>query len=103
MKAPDKFRDEPCPPIEKSEPIGIVDETKAKDIMERVGCPQCHAFVQKKTGPPLKRVFEKMKGNPSCVIERLKKNKEHREEGVTDDLKGNEFKILADYYATRVK
>lgn len=103
LKAPEKFRDEPCPPIANSDPIGNVDETKAKDIIDRVGCPQCHAFVQKKTGPPFKKVFEKVKGNPSCVIQKLKKNKEHNEEGVTDDLKGSEFKIVADYLATRAK
>lgn len=103
LKAPEKFRDEPCPPIAETEPVGLVDEAKAKDIIERVGCPQCHAFVQKKTGPPFKRVFEKVKGNPSCVVARLKKNKEHREEGVTDDLKAPEFKIVADYLATRAK
>jgi cytochrome c551/c552 len=103
MKAPDKFRDDPCPPIGETEPIGTVDVARAKDIIERVGCPQCHAFVQKKTGPPFKRVFEKVKGNPSCVVQRLKKNKEHNDEGVTDDLKGPEFKIVADYLATRAK
>lgn len=103
LKAPDKFRDEACPPIGESEPIGTVDVAKAKDIIERVGCPQCHAFVQKKTGPPFKRVFEKVKGNPSCVVLRLKKNKEHNDEGVTDDLRGPEFKIVADYLATRAK
>lgn len=103
LKAPEKFRDEPCPPLASSDPIGTVDEARAKDIIDRVGCPQCHAFVQKKTGPPFKRVFEKVKGNPSCVIQRLKKNKEHNDEGVTDDLKGQEFKIVADYLATRAK
>lgn len=103
LKRPEKFRDDPCPPISESEPIGHVDEKRAKDIMERVGCTQCHAQVQVKTGPPLKRVFEKVKGNPSCVVKMLKNNKEHKEEGVTDDLKGAEFKIVADYYATRVK
>lgn len=103
MKAPDKFRDDPCPPIGETEPIGTVDVARAKDIIERVGCPQCHAFVQKKTGPPFKRVFAKVKGNPSCVVQRLKKNKEHNEEGVTDDLQGAEFKIVADYLATRAK
>ena len=103
MKAPDKFRDEACPPIGESEPIGTVDVEKAKDIIERVGCPQCHAFVQKKTGPPFKRVFEKVKGNSECVIARLKNNKEHNDEGVTDELKSHEFKIVADYLATRAK
>ena len=103
LKAPEKFRDEACPPLASSDPIGTVDEARAKDIIDRVGCPQCHAFVQKKTGPPFKRVFEKVKGNPSCVILRLKKNKEHNDEGVTDDLKAHEFKIVADYLATRAK
>lgn len=103
MKAPDKFRDDPCPPIGETEPIGTVDVARAKDIIDRVGCPQCHAFVQKKTGPPFKRVFAKVKGNPSCVVQRLKKNKEHNDEGVTDDLQGAEFKIVADYLATRAK
>jgi len=103
MKAPEKFRNEPCPPIENSDPIGNIDEAKAKSIIERVGCPQCHAYVAKKTGPPFKQVMEKVKGNPSCVIQKLKKNKEHNEEGVTDDLKGPEFKIVADYLATRAK
>ena len=102
-KAPAKYRDEPCPPLAASDPIGVVDEARAKDIIERIGCPQCHAFVQKKTGPPFKRVFEKVKGNPSCVVLRLKKNKEHNDEGITADLKLDEFKIVADYLATRAK
>lgn len=103
-KAPEKFRDEPCPPIAASAPpIGAVDEERAKEIMERVDCGSCHAYVQKKTGPPMKRVQEKVKGNPECVIQRLKKNKEHNDEGVTDEIKGPEFKIVADYLATRAK
>lgn len=102
-KAPEKFRDEACPPIAASAPIGVVDEERAKQIMERVDCGSCHAFVQKKTGPPMKRIHEKVKGNPECVIQRLKKNKEHNEEGVTDEIKGPEFKIVADYLATRAK
>lgn len=101
-KAPDKFRDEPCPPASGA-PIANVDETKAKAIMERIDCTGCHAMVQKKTGPPFKKVFEKVKGNPECVVARLKKNKEHNEEGVTDELKPHEFKIVADYLATRAK
>ena len=99
-KAPDKFRDEACPPASGA-PITAVDEAKAKAIMERIDCTGCHAMVQKKTGPPFKKVFEKVKGNPECVVQRLKKNKEHNEEGVTDELKPHEFKILADYLATR--
>jgi cytochrome c551/c552 len=102
-KAPEKFRDDPCPPISAPVSLAAVDEEKAKQVMERVDCSGCHAFVQKKTGPPFKRVFEKVKGNPECVVERLKKGKEHNEEGVTDELKGPEFKIVADYMATRAK
>jgi cytochrome c551/c552 len=101
LKAPEKFRDEPCPPGSGA-PI-IVDEARAKAIMDRIDCGGCHAYVQKKTGPPFKKVFEKVKGNPECVIERLKKNQEHNDEGVTDELKGIEFKIVADYVATRAK
>ncbi len=84
-------------------PLGTVDEAGAKAIIERVGCPQCHAYVQKKTGPPMKGIQEKYKGDWECVVARLTKNKTHKEEGVTDDLKGNEAKIVADYIATRNK
>ena len=84
-------------------PLGTVDESGAKAIIERVGCPQCHAYVQKKTGPPMKGIQEKYKGDWECVVARLTKNKTHKEEGVTDDLKGNEAKIVADYIATRNK
>jgi cytochrome c551/c552 len=80
-----------------------VDENAAKAIIERVGCPQCHAYVQKKTGPPMKNIQEKYKGDWECVVSRLTKNKTHKEEGVTDDMKGNEYKIVADYIATRAK
>ena len=93
---------QPCPPPTGA-PIGAVDEARAKAIMDRIDCTGCHAYVQKKTGPPFKKVFEKVKGNPECVIQKLKKNKEHNDEGVTDELKGPEFKIVADYLATRVK
>jgi hypothetical protein len=48
-------------------------------------------------------VFEKVKGNAECVIKNLKNNKEHNEEGVTDELKPAEFKVVADYLATRAK
>lgn len=102
MKAPDKFRDEPCSPATIA-PITSVDEARAKAIMERIDCTGCHAYVQKKTGPPFKSVFEKVKGNAECVIRNLKNNKEHNEEGVTDELKPAEFKVVADYLATRVK
>lgn len=102
MKAPEKFRDEPCLPA-TSAPIASVDEARAKAIMERIDCTGCHAYVQKKTGPPFKSVFEKVKGNAECVIRNLKNNKEHNEEGVTDELKPAEFKVVADYLATRVK
>ena len=84
-------------------PLGTVDEAGAKAIIERVGCPQCHAYVQKKTGPPMKGIQDKYKGDWECVVARLTKNKTHKEEGVTDDLKGNEAKIVADYIATRNK
>ena len=91
-----------CPPPTGA-PLGTVDENAAKAIIERVGCPQCHAFVQKKTGPPMKNIQEKYKGDWECVVSRLTKNKTHKEEGVTDDMKGNEYKIVADYIATRAK
>jgi len=84
-------------------PLGAIDEAGAKSVIERVGCPQCHAYVQKKTGPPMKQIHEKYKGDWECVVARLTKNKTHKEEGVTDDMKGNEFKIVADYIATRAK
>jgi cytochrome c551/c552 len=92
----------PCAPPTGA-PLGTVDEAAAKAIIDRVGCPQCHAYVQKKTGPPMKNIQEKYKGDWECVVSRLTKNKTHKEEGVTDDLKGNEFKIVADYIATRNK
>lgn len=92
----------PCP-APTGAPLGTVDENAAKSIIERVGCPQCHAYVQKKTGPPMKNIQEKYKGDWECVVSRLTKNKTHKEEGVTDDLKANEFKIVADYIATRAK
>ncbi len=92
----------PCP-APTGAPLGTVDENAAKAIIERVGCPQCHAYVQKKTGPPMKNIHEKYKGDWECVVSRLTKNKTHKEEGVTDDMKGNEYKIVADYIATRAK
>ncbi|NJD36529.1 MAG: hypothetical protein FIA96_17185 [Betaproteobacteria bacterium] len=92
----------PCP-APTGAPLGTVDEAAAKAIIERVGCPQCHAYVQKKTGPPMKRIQEKYKGDWECVASRLTKNKTHKEEGVTDDLKPAEVKIVADYVATRNK
>ena len=101
-KGSGKFLDEPCPPSNGA-PVTNVDEARAKAIMDRIDCAGCHAYVQKKTGPPFKSVFEKVKGNPGCVIAKLKKNKEHNEEGVTDELKPAEFQIVADYLATRAK
>ncbi|MBI5108522.1 MAG: hypothetical protein HZA62_07215 [Rhodocyclales bacterium] len=95
--------DLPACPSPTGAPLGTVDENAAKAIIERVGCPQCHAYVQKKTGPPMKNIHEKYKGDWECVVSRLTKNKTHKEEGVTDDMKGNEFKIVADYIATRAK
>ena len=92
----------PCP-TPTGAPLGAVDENAAKAIIERVGCPQCHAYVQKKTGPPMKNIQEKYKGDWECVASRLTKNKTHKEEGVTDDLKPAEVKIVADYVATRNK
>lgn len=92
----------PCP-APTGAPLAAVDEAAAKAIMERVGCPQCHAYVQKKTGPPMKNIQEKYKGDWECVVSRLTKNRTHKEEGVTDDLKGAEFKIVADFIATRAK
>ena len=102
LKAPEKFRDEPCSPATIA-PITSVDEARAKAIMERIDCTGCHAYVQKKTGPPFKAVFEKVKGNSECVITNLKNSKEHNEEGVTDEIKPSEFKVVADYLATRAK
>lgn len=92
----------PCAPPTGA-PMGAIDEERAKAVMERVGCGQCHAYIQKKTGPPMKKIYEKYKGDWECVMFRLKKNKTHGEEGVTDDLKGNEFKLISDYIATRGK
>lgn len=92
----------PCP-APTGAPLGTVDEAAAKAIIERVGCPQCHAYVQKKTGPPMKGIQEKYKGDWECVTLRLTRNKTHKEEGVTDDLKPNEVKIVSDYVATRNK
>ncbi|MBI5899663.1 MAG: hypothetical protein HZB40_10600 [Rhodocyclales bacterium] len=92
----------PCP-APTGAPPGPLDENAAKAIIERVGCPQCHAYVQKKTGPPMKKIHEKYKGDWECVVSRLTKNKTHKEEGVTDDMKGNEYKVVADYIATRAK
>ncbi len=92
----------PCP-APTGAPLGTVDEGGAKAIIERVGCPQCHAYVQKKTGPPMKQIQEKYKGDWECVTLRLTKNKTHKEEGVTDDLKASEVKLVSDYIATRNK
>lgn len=92
----------PCP-APTGAPIGAVDEGGAKAVIERVGCPQCHAYVQKKTGPPMKQIHEKYKGDWECVVLRLTKNKTHKEEGVTDDLKASEVKLVSDYIATRNK
>ncbi|MCK9380960.1 MAG: hypothetical protein M0P95_07810 [Sulfuritalea sp.] len=83
--------------------LGTINEAGAKAIIERIGCPQCHAYVQKKVGTPMKQIQEKYKGDWECVVQRLKTTKTHKEEGVTDDLKGNDFKIVADYIATRSK
>lgn len=92
----------PCP-APTGAPLGTLDEAAAKAIIERIGCQQCHAYVQKKTGPPMKRIQEKYKGDWECVTLRLTKNRTHKEEGVTDDLKPNEVKIVSDYVATRNK
>ncbi len=92
----------PCP-APTGAPPGAVDEGGAKAVIERVGCPQCHAYVQKKTGPPMKQIHEKYKGDWECVVLRLTKNKTHKEEGVTDDLKASEVKLVSDYIATRNK
>jgi cytochrome c551/c552 len=92
----------PCP-APTGAPLGTVDEGGAKAVIERVGCPQCHAYVQKKTGPPMKQIHEKYKGDWECVVLRLTKNKTHKEEGVTDDLKASEVKLVSDYIATRNK
>lgn len=94
----------PCPPPNPADQvIGVVDVERAKDIMDRIGCAQCHAYVQKKTGPPFREVLKKYKGDPACVIHRLKTNETHKDEGVTADIRGDEFKIIADYVATRMK
>ena len=93
--------DLPACPAPTGAALGAIDEAGAKAVIERVGCPQCHAFVQKKTGPPMKQIQEKYKGDWECIVLRLKKTKTHNEEGVTNDLKGNEFKLVADYVATR--
>lgn len=92
----------PCPaPTGAS--VGAFDETAAKAVIERVGCPQCHAYVQKKTGPPMKTILEKYKGDWECVALRLTKNKTHKEEGVTDDLKAAEVKSVSGYISSRNK
>lgn len=94
----------PCPPPNPADQvIGVVDVERAKEIIDRIGCPQCHAYVQKKTGPPMREVIKKYKGDPACVIHRLKTNETHKDEGVTADIRPDEFKILADYVATRLK
>jgi len=92
----------PCPKPTGA-PMPPLDENAAKTIIERVGCAQCHAYVQKKTGPPMKRIYEKYKGDWECVVSRLTHNDTHKEEGVTDDLKGNEPKTVGAYIATRDK
>lgn len=95
---------DPCPPASPADQvIGVVDVEQAKEIIDRIGCPQCHAYVQKKTGPPFKEVLKKYSGDPACVIHRLKTNETHKDEGVTKDIRPHEFKILADYVATRMK
>ena len=94
----------PCPPPKAEDKIiGAFDEDAVKEIMDRIGCPQCHAYVQKKTGPPFREVIKKYKGDPACVIHRLKTNDTHKEEGVTNDIAASEFKPIADYVATRIK
>lgn len=94
----------PCPPPNPADQvIGVVDVERAKEIIDRIGCPQCHAYVQKKTGTPFREVLKKYKGDPACVIHRLKTNETHKDEGVTADIRADEFKILADYVATRLK
>lgn len=103
-----KYRDgsdlKPCPPASADEQvIGAFDVDAVKEIMDRVGCPQCHAYVQKKTGPPFRDVIKKYKGDPACVIHRLKTNPTHKDEGVTRDIQAHEFKPIADYVASRVK
>ena len=103
-----KYKDgsdlEPCPPARPEDQIiGAFDEDTVKEILDRIGCPQCHAYVQKKTGPPFREVIKKYKGDPACVIHRLKTNETHNEEGVTDDIAASEFKPIADYVATRIK
>jgi cytochrome c551/c552 len=103
-----KYRDgsdlKPCPPASADEQvIGAFDVDAVKEIMDRVGCPQCHAYVQKKTGPPFRDVIKKYKGDPACVIHRLKTNPTHKDEGVTRDIQAHEFKPIADYVATRIK
>jgi cytochrome c551/c552 len=95
---------DPCPPARpEDQVIGAFDPDQVKEIMDRVGCPQCHAYVQKKTGPPFRDVIRKYKGDPACVIHRLKTNETHKDEGVTRDIAASEFKLIADYVATRIK
>ena len=92
----------PCPKPTGA-PMPPLDESAAKAIIERIGCAQCHAYVQKKTGPPMKRIYEKYKNDWECVVSRLTQNDTHKEEGVTGDLKGNEPKTVGAYIATRDK
>ena len=92
----------PCPPPTGA-PLGAIDEPGAKEIIERVGCMQCHHFVQKKVGPPMKQIHDKYKGAWECVVHRLSTTKTHKEEGITADLKAYEFKVIGDYIATRNK
>lgn len=92
----------PCPPPTGA-PLGTIDEPGAKSVIERVGCLQCHHFVQKKVGPPMRQIHEKYKGAWECVVQRLNTTKTHKEEGITAELKANEFKVIGDYIATRNK
>lgn len=90
----------PCP-APTGAALGAVDEAGAKAVFDRVGCQQCHAYVKKVVGPPMKQIHKKYKGDWECVVFRLAKSKTHTEEGVTKELKGAEAKLVADYIATR--
>lgn len=94
----------PCPPATPEEQaIGEFDPRAVKEILDRIGCPQCHAHAQKKTGTPFRDITKKYKGDPACVMFRLKTNQTHKDEGVVRDTRPEEYKLIADYVATRVK
>lgn len=85
-----------APPV----PVIEVDERQVKELMDRIGCPQCHAWVQKKTGPPMKTVLKTYAGKPPGEVPaKMKSVKEHKEEGVLAQLKESDFVLLANWIA----